>query len=80
MRMTDIVPVRIDKETLDTLDLFVTLGLHKSRSEAISELMKKGLEASDEVKELGRLVKAIGSLDRAGKVDLSSLELERERL
>ena len=77
--MTEIVPVRIDKETLDTLDLFVTLGFYKSRSEAIRELMKKGIEARDEVKELGRLVKATGSLDRAGKVDLSSLELERER-
>ena len=77
--MTEIVPVRIDKETLDTLDLFVTLGFYKSRSEAIRELMKKGIEARDEVKELGRLVKAVESLDRTGKVDLSGLELERER-
>ncbi len=77
--MTEIVPVRIDKETLDTLDLFVTLGFYKSRSEAIRELMKKGLEARDEVKELGRMVKIVESLDRAGKIDLSGLELERER-
>ncbi len=77
--MTEIVPVRIDKETLDTLNLFVTLGFYRSRSEAIRELMKKGLEARDEVKELGRMVKIVESLDRAGKVDLSGLELERER-
>ena len=77
--MTEIVPVRIDKEILDTLDLFVTLGYYKSRSEAIRELMKKGIEARDEVKVLGRLVKMVESLDKAGKIDLSGLELERDR-
>ncbi len=77
--MTEIVPVRIDKEILGTLDLFVTLGYYKSRSEAIRELMKKGIEARDEVKVLGRLVKMVESLDKAGKIDLSGLELERDR-
>jgi len=77
--MTETVPVRIDKEILETLDLFVKLGFYKNRSQAIRELTKKGLEARDEVKELGRIVKIVEKLDSARKVDLSGLELERER-
>ncbi len=77
--MTETVPVRIDKDMLETLDLFVKLGFYKNRSEAIRELMKKGLEAGDEAKELGKIVKVMERLDKAGKVDLSGLELERER-
>ena len=57
----------------------MTLGIYKSRSEGIRELMKKGLEARDERREMGRMVKIVERLDRAGKIDLSGLELERER-
>ncbi len=77
--MTETVPVRIDKEILDTLDLFVKLGFYKNRSDAIRELMKKGMEAREEAKELGRIVKIVERLDNARKGDLSGLELERER-
>lgn len=77
--MTETVPVRIDKEILETLDLFVRLGFYKNRSDAIRELMKKGMEAREEVKELGRIVKIVEKLDTTRKVDLSGLELERER-
>jgi len=77
--MTETVPVRIDKEILDTLDLFVKLGFYKNRSDAIRELMKKGMEAREEAKELGRIVKIVERLDSTRKVDLSGLELERER-
>jgi hypothetical protein len=41
--------------------------------------MKKGPEAADQMKELGKLVKVVEKLDKAGKVDLSGLELERDR-
>ena len=77
--MTETVPVRIDKEILETLDLFVKLGFYKNRSDAIRELMKKGMEAREEVKELGRIVKIVERLDTERKVDLSGLELQRER-
>jgi len=46
--MTEIVPVRIDKETLDSLDLFVTLGFlqeqergHKGDDEERLEALKR---------------------------------------
>jgi Arc/MetJ-type ribon-helix-helix transcriptional regulator len=77
--MTETIPVRIDSDMLETLDLLVELGFYKNRSEAIRELMKKGLEAGTEVKELGKIVKIMERLDKTGKVDLSGLELERER-
>jgi Arc/MetJ-type ribon-helix-helix transcriptional regulator len=77
--MTESVPVRIGRETLDTLDLLVNMGIYKNRSEAIRELMKKGLEGQDRIKELDRIIMVIESLDKAGKIDLSGLKLERER-
>jgi len=70
----------MDHDILETLNLFVGLGFYHSRSEAIRELMKKGLEAHEDVKKLGRVVKVIGRLDRDGKIDLPGLVLERDRL
>lgn len=77
--MTETVPVRLDKELLETLDLFVSLGFYGTRSEAIRELMKKGIEARNEAKELGVLVKVVERLDESGELDLSGLELQRDR-
>ena len=77
--MAETVPVRIDKETLETVDLFVKLGFYRNRSEVIRDLMKKGLQARDEMKELGKLVKIVERLDKEGKIDFSGLELERDR-
>jgi Arc/MetJ-type ribon-helix-helix transcriptional regulator len=76
--LTQTVPVRIEGETLETVDMLVKLGFYKTRSDAIRELTKKGLEAREETKELGKLLKAIGMLDKRGKLDFSGLELERD--
>jgi len=77
--MTQTVPVRLSKEMLETVDLFVKLGFYSNRSEAIRELMKKGLEAGEEMKELAKMVKVVERLDKAGRIDFSGLELERDR-
>jgi len=77
--MTQTVPVRLGKDMLETIDLLVKLGFYGNRSEAIRELMKKGLEAREDLKELGKMVKIVEKLDKAGRIDFSGLELERER-
>ena len=77
--MTETIPVRIDRETLDTIDLLVRIGLYSTRSQAMRELMKKGIESQHEVKKLGKLVKLIERLDLEGKLDFSGLELQRDR-
>ncbi len=77
-RMTATVPVRLDKETLETLDLLVRTGLYGNRSEAIRDLMKRGIETQDGVKRLSRLLGLIRDLDSKGKLDFTGLDLERE--
>ncbi len=77
--MTETIPVRLDQETLETLDLFVKTGLYRNRSEAIRELMKLGLDSREGLKHLGRLVKLLENLDSAGKLNFAGLDLERER-
>ena len=67
-----------DTETLETLDLFVSMGLYANRSEAVRELMRLGLDSQQGLKGLGRLVKKVRDLDGSGKLDFTGLKLERE--
>lgn len=76
--MTETIPVRLNRETLETIDLFVKTGLYANRSEAIRELMKLGLDSQEELKQLGNLVKIIQSLDSAGKLNFAEVKLDRE--
>jgi len=70
----------MDRYMLDSLDLLVGLDSYRSRSEAIRELMKRGLEAHEDVRKLGSAVKLIKRHERDGEMDLSGLALEKERL
>jgi Arc/MetJ-type ribon-helix-helix transcriptional regulator len=76
--MTETIPVRLDRETLETLDLFVKSGLYRNRSDAIRELMKRGLDSQEGLRKLGRIVKLIQTLDSKGKLDFAGLNLERK--
>lgn len=76
--MTETIPVRLDRDTLETLDMFVKTGLYQNRSEAIRDLMKRGLDSQEGLKRLGRLVRTIRDLDSAGKLNFEGLNLERE--
>lgn len=76
--MTETIPVRLDRETLETLDLFVKTGLYGNRSEAIRDLMKRGLDSQQGLKRLGRLVRLLRDLDSAGKLSFAGLDLQRE--
>lgn len=68
----------MDRETLETLDLFVKTGLYGNRSEAIRDLMKRGLDSQQGLKRLGRLVRLLRDLDSAGKLSFAGLDLQRE--
>ncbi len=76
--MTQTIPVRMDRDTLETLDLLVKTGLYRNRSEAIRELMKRGLDSQEGLKRLGRLVKLLREMDSQGKLDFEGLSLERD--
>jgi Arc/MetJ-type ribon-helix-helix transcriptional regulator len=76
--MTETIPVRLDRETIDTLDLLVKTGLYRNRSEAIRELIKRGLDSQEELKKLGKLVKMIETMDSDGKLNFAGVKLDRE--
>jgi Arc/MetJ-type ribon-helix-helix transcriptional regulator len=76
--MTETIPVRMDSDTVETLELLVKLGLYSNRSEAVRELMKLGLDSQKEMKNLSKLVRVVRELDASGKLDFSGLDLERE--
>jgi Arc/MetJ-type ribon-helix-helix transcriptional regulator len=44
-----VVPLRIDKEVLDAVDRLVELGVFRSRTEALRELVKTGLKAYEKL-------------------------------
>lgn len=78
IHMTETIPVRLNRETVETIDLLVKTGLYTNRSEAIRELMKRGLESQEEIKQLGKLVKIIRDLDSLGKLNFTGVKLDRE--
>ncbi len=65
-RMAKIVPLRLSKEVLETIDMLVELGVFSSRSEALRELIEAGL---DSYKSIARIAKAVEKL----------FELEKEK-
>jgi Arc/MetJ-type ribon-helix-helix transcriptional regulator len=76
--MTETIPVRMDSDTLKTLDLLVRMGLYSNRSEAVRGLMRRGLDSQRELRALGSLVEKIRELDASGALDFSGLRLERD--
>lgn len=73
------VPVRLDRNTLKAFDTLVDLGVYKNMSEAIRDLLNRGLSSHGEMKTLKEAVRLIDKLYRAGRIKLSGLELERDR-
>lgn len=59
-----VVPVRLDRELIELIDLLIKLGVFNSRSEALRELIRAG------IKELKSLPKVVETVERL-------LELER---
>ncbi len=61
---SQVVPIRLDRDILEFIDLLIKLGVFNSRSEALRELIRAGIE---EFKQLPKVVNAVEKL----------LELER---
>ena len=56
---SQVVPVRLDRELLEFIDTLVRLGVFRSRSEALRELVSLGLEG---FKWVPKVVKAVEKL------------------
>ncbi len=58
---SQVVPVRLDRKLLESIDLLVRFGIFNSRSEALRELIKLGLNRLEEYIEV---IKAVEELFR----------------
>ncbi|RLG58407.1 CopG family transcriptional regulator [Candidatus Geothermarchaeota archaeon] len=84
--MGKVVPVRIDESVLKFIDDLVKLGIYRSRSEAIRELIKAGMKDLKDYKEIADGVERLFKIERKlGKIPielpgmLRELIAERER-
>lgn len=55
---SQVVPLRLDPETLELIDKLVELGVFSSRSEALRELIRAGIERYES------LVRVAGAVDK----------------
>jgi len=56
---SQVVPIRLDRELLEFIDMLVKLGIFNSRSEALRELIKAGIE---EFKWVPKVIEAVEKL------------------
>jgi len=80
------VPLRLEERDLRQVDLLVSLGMYKSRSEALRELIRLGVKSLKDIFEVGEAVMKLEELEkREGDIPiklkgvLKELLEERER-
>jgi len=59
-----VVPVRLDREVLEFIDMLVKLGVFSSRSEALRELIKAGMKEFKLVIDVVKAVEKLFELER----------------
>ena len=64
---SQVVPVRLDRELLEFVDTLVRLGVFKSRSEALRELVSFGLEGFKWVPKVIKAVEKLFELEQRGR-------------
>ncbi len=59
-----VVPLRLDPETLELIDKLVELGVFSSRSEALRELIKAGIERYESLARIGEAVDRLFEMEK----------------
>ncbi len=68
---TQVVPLRLDKESLEIIDELVKMGLFNSRSEALRELVKTGAKEYEKRISIVRAAELLIEMERKkGKIPL----------
>ena len=62
--VSQVVPVRLDSETLELIEMLVRLGVFRSRSEALRELISSSLEGFRWVSEVAGAVEKLFELEK----------------
>ena len=60
---SQVVPLRIDKEVLDAVDRLVELGVFRSRTEALRELVKTGLRVYEKLTRIAEGVERLMEIE-----------------
>jgi len=58
------VPLRLEERDLRQVDLLVSLGMYKSRSEALRELIRLGVKSLKDIFEVGEAVMKLEELEK----------------
>ncbi len=58
-----VVPIRLDKEVLEAVDELVRLGVFSSRSEALRELIRTGVERYRGLARIARAVERLREIE-----------------
>lgn len=59
LKVVRVVPVRLDDDTLGFIDMLINLGIYNSRSEALRDLIRIGV---DELKWMAKVNEAVEKL------------------
>jgi len=62
--MSRTVPLRLEERDLRQVDLLVSLGMYKSRSEALRELIRLGVKSLKDIFEVGEAVMKLEELEK----------------
>ena len=69
--MTKVIPVRLDQDMVEAIDTLVALGIYKSRSEALRELIKEGLHSLNWIIKVNKAVESLFEIEkRTGKIPI----------
>ena len=69
--MTRGIPVRLDQDIVEAIDTLVSLGIYKSRSEALRELIKEGLRNLNWIIKVNKAVESLFEIERrTGKIPI----------
>lgn len=64
---SQVVPLRLDTETLEVIDKLVELGVFSSRSEALRELIRAGIEKYEKLARIARGVEELLEAEKREK-------------
>ncbi len=79
-----VIPVRLDDDDLAFIDLLVKLGIYRSRSEAIRELIRAGMRSHEDIVKVAKAVEELFRMEREEgaipiRLDGALKQLLRER-
>ena len=61
--MVRVIPMRLDEDIVDFIDMLVRLGIYNSRSEALRELVKFGVKELDWIAKVDKAVEKLFRLE-----------------